>query len=109
MKSKTLTVLFGLLVVSALLLVACQPQAVEVVRTVIVTEVVSEEGETIVVTEIVEVETIVEVPAEEEMMEMPVTLNWNLGTEPPSADPALATDTTSVDLVTNTFVGLTRS
>lgn len=38
----------------------------------------------------------------------PVTLNINWGTEPPTADPALATDTTSVDLTGNIFVGLTR-
>jgi len=36
-----------------------------------------------------------------------VTLNWNLGTEPPTADPALATDTTSVDLDEQLFLGLT--
>ncbi|MBC8335838.1 MAG: peptide ABC transporter substrate-binding protein [Anaerolineales bacterium] len=38
----------------------------------------------------------------------PVTLNWNWATEPPSLDPSLATDTTSVDVVGNTFAGLTK-
>jgi len=38
----------------------------------------------------------------------PVTLNWNWSTEPPTIDPSLATDTTSVDVVGNTFVGLTK-
>jgi oligopeptide transport system substrate-binding protein len=104
MKSKTLTILFGLLVLGGILLVACQPQQVEVVKTVIVTEVVTEKGETIVVTEVVEVEK----PVEPVMEEKPVTLNLNLGTEPPTLDPALATDTTSVDVDTNLFVGLTR-
>ena len=37
----------------------------------------------------------------------PVTLNWNLGTEPPTLDPSLATDTTSVDVVEQLFLGLT--
>jgi len=36
-----------------------------------------------------------------------VTLNWNLGTEPPTADPGLATDTTSVDVDEQLFLGLT--
>ncbi len=36
------------------------------------------------------------------------TLNWNFGTEPPSLDPSLATDTTSVDVIANTFAGLTK-
>jgi oligopeptide transport system substrate-binding protein len=34
-------------------------------------------------------------------------LNWNLGTEPPTADPALATDTTSVQVDQALFLGLT--
>jgi ABC-type oligopeptide transport system substrate-binding subunit len=36
-----------------------------------------------------------------------VTMNWNFGTEPPTADPGLATDTTSVDLDEALFLGLT--
>ncbi|MDX1435417.1 MAG: peptide ABC transporter substrate-binding protein, partial [Anaerolineales bacterium] len=38
----------------------------------------------------------------------PVTLNRALGSEPPHADPALATDTTSVTVVGNIFMGLTH-
>ena len=35
-----------------------------------------------------------------------INLNWN--TEPPTMDPGLATDTTSVDCVNMLFMGLTR-
>ena len=35
-----------------------------------------------------------------------VILDRNLGTEPPTADPALSTDTTSVEIVEQMFLGL---
>jgi len=38
---------------------------------------------------------------------MDKVLMWNLGTEPPSADPSLATDTTSVQVCQALFLGLT--
>jgi len=102
------------LMLMGILLVACQPETVtetvEVTRVVTetVTETVVEEGQTVEVE--VEVTRIVveeAPPVEEEVVAEPVTLYWNWGTEPPTADPALATDTTSVDFVTNAFVGLT--
>jgi oligopeptide transport system substrate-binding protein len=37
----------------------------------------------------------------------PITVNLNLGTEPPTIDPALASDTTSIDVVEQLFLGLT--
>jgi oligopeptide transport system substrate-binding protein len=40
--------------------------------------------------------------------EDPVTLDWNLGGEPETLDPALATDRASLDAIANLFVGLTR-
>jgi oligopeptide transport system substrate-binding protein len=102
-------------------LVACQPEEVEVTRVVeqevevtrVITETEVIEGETVevtrVVTETVIEEVIVEVPAEaeEEMMDV-VTLNRNLGTEPPTGDPQLSTDTTSSEIANQAFVGLTR-
>ncbi|MEK6221164.1 MAG: peptide ABC transporter substrate-binding protein, partial [Chloroflexota bacterium] len=38
----------------------------------------------------------------------PVTLRINWGTEPPALDPALATDSTSIDVIHNLFAGLTQ-
>jgi oligopeptide transport system substrate-binding protein len=90
---KRLLVLFSALIVGALLLSACGGE------TVVETVIVEKDGETIIETVIVE--------KEEEMGEVPVTLNYNLGTEPPTADPSLATDTTSVLLQENLFIGLT--
>jgi oligopeptide transport system substrate-binding protein len=102
--------------VFAVVLAACQPQVqeVQVEVTRVVTETITEAGQEIEVTRVVtetiteEVVVEVEVPAEEEMIEQPVTLNWNWGTEPPTADPSLATDSTSIDLIRNLFVALTQ-
>jgi oligopeptide transport system substrate-binding protein len=95
------------LVLASLLLVACtQPgqETVERVETVVVTEIV--EGEIIEVVKTVIVEVLATPGATEE--EIPVTLNWNIGTDPPTIDPALATDTTSLDVIGNLFVSLTK-
>ncbi|MDD5764178.1 MAG: ABC transporter substrate-binding protein, partial [Candidatus Bipolaricaulis anaerobius] len=35
-----------------------------------------------------------------------VIMNRNLGTEPPSADPAVSTDTTSIEIIEHMFLGL---
>jgi len=91
---KRLLVLLSALIVGALLLSACGGG-----ETVVETVIVEREGETVIETVVVEKEA--------EAGEMPVTLNWNLATEPPTLDPSLATDTTSVDVQENLFVGLT--
>jgi oligopeptide transport system substrate-binding protein len=78
----------------------------------VVTETVVEEGEQVEVTRVVtEVQEVVVTPEMEEapMEAEPVTLYWNFGTEPPTLDPSLATDTTSHDIVANIFMGLTRA
>jgi len=91
MKTKSLSITVALLLVASMILTACGAQqgAVETV-------VVEVGGETIVVT------------ATPQTMAEPVVLDINLGTEPPTADPQLATDTTSVDLDGQMFMGLTK-
>jgi oligopeptide transport system substrate-binding protein len=104
MKSKSMYIVFALLIVASMVLAACQPEQAPVVETVVVTQVVEKEGQQVVVTQVVEKE-VTPTPAP---VSQPVTLDWNWGTEPPTIDPALATDTTSVDAIRNLFVGLTQ-
>lgn len=92
--NKKIWALFALLIVSSMVLAACGGAAAPA------------EPEKVV--ETVEVEKVVEVTPVPEVAEEPVTLHWNWGTEPPTLDPSLATDTTSVDVVGNVFVGLTK-
>lgn len=109
MHKKNLFIVFTVLLIGGILLAACaapKPETIEVIKTVVVTQIVEGEVVEVVVTEIVEVE--VEVEVAPEAAPEPITLDWNWGTEPPTADPSLATDTTSVDLDGNLFVGLTR-
>lgn len=107
--------LAGLMVIATLVISACQPQTVVVEKEKIVTQVVKETvKETVVVegtpkvvekevTKVVEtVVTATPMPSDE-----PVTLDWNLGNEPPQVDPALSTDTTSVQVDELLFLGLT--
>ena len=111
--------LLTLVVISTLVLAACQPKTVIVEKEVkvIETQIVETEVEvtkivagtpvveTIVETKVVEKEVVVTatpVPSDEV-----VTLNVNLGTEPPQVDPALSTDTTSVQVDEVLFLGLT--
>jgi oligopeptide transport system substrate-binding protein len=96
MNKRTLVLILGLIIAASMVLVSCEQPEAEVVEVV----------KTVIVTEVVEVEF--DVPAEMEEMEKPVTLHWNLGTEPPTADPSLTTDTTSVLITGNMFVALTR-
>ncbi len=41
-------------------------------------------------------------------MAEPVVLEFNLGTEPPSLDPSLGSDSTSIDVINEMFLGLTE-
>jgi oligopeptide transport system substrate-binding protein len=110
---KKRSLLFVALMVVALLVVACQPEVVtetvevpvEVTR--VITETVVEEGQTVEVTRVVE--TVVEVPAEEEAeMAEPVTLRSYDTTDIPALDPQIAEDTVSIGYIENLFVALTN-
>ncbi len=85
--------LIGLLVVASMILSACGTGAVE---TIIITQEVGGEIVEVVVT-----------ATPEAMEEQPVTMLFNWGTEPPTADPALTTDTTSSSVIGSIFSGLT--
>jgi oligopeptide transport system substrate-binding protein len=119
MFKKQWALLGALIVISTLVLAACQPQTVIVEKEVkvIETQIIEVEKE---VTKIVEGETVVEKVVETQVVEKevvvtatpapsgkPVTLNYNLGVEPPQVDPALGTDTTSVLVDEQLFLGLT--
>jgi oligopeptide transport system substrate-binding protein len=93
MKGKLFTIV-ALLIAASFVLTACGGTGA--VETIIVTKIV--EGEV--------VEVIVEVTAEAEDDDLN-TLYMNWGSEPPTADPQLGTDTTSHAIIMGTFMGLT--
>jgi oligopeptide transport system substrate-binding protein len=96
-------VLVAVLVGGSTLLSACAgptPETSMEQVEVVITQIVEKEGETVV-----EEITIIATPGP--APEKPVTLHWNLGTEPPQIDPALSIDTTSVLVDEQLFLGLT--
>ncbi|MBL7199095.1 MAG: peptide ABC transporter substrate-binding protein [Anaerolineae bacterium] len=113
------TWLLSLVAVVTVVLAACQPQTVIVEKKVIETQIVVQEktivetvmveGKEVEVTRVVKEEVVVEVEVTPtpEPGAKPVTLDVNLGTEPPQVDPALSTDTTSVQVDEILFLGLT--
>jgi len=99
MRSKLLG-LAGLLIVVSMILGACQPAAVVTPETIIQTVIV--EG-----TPQVQIITATPAPVVEEVAMKTITLNMGPG-DIPTIDPSLSTDTSSVQVATETFVGLTR-
>lgn len=94
MRSKTFVVV-SLLVLASMLLASCQPAAPEkVVETVFV----EKEGQTVVVTA---------TPEAEPVAKKAIRLNLGPG-DIPTLDPALATDTSSIQVLWETMGGLTR-
>lgn len=101
MLSKKWALLLAAVVITMLILAACAPATPQVVEKVVKETVVVEKEKTVVVEKEV---VVTPTPKPEEEL---ITLNWNFGTEPPTLDPSLATDTTSVDVIENLFLGLT--
>ena len=98
MRSK-IFVVAALLIVASMVLAACQPAAPAEPETIVQTVMVEGEAVEVVVTATPE-------PAPEEMK----TLTMNLGVgDIPTLDPALGTDTSSIQVAVETFVGLTRA
>jgi oligopeptide transport system substrate-binding protein len=90
-----------MMVISMVLAACATPTAETIKETVVVVETKVVEGETVVETQIVEVQVTPEVVTTRESW-LP-NYNWHR----PSLDPSLATDTTSISVVGNLFVGLT--
>ncbi len=117
MNVRKVSILVFAFLLLGVVLVACQPEEVEVTRVVeqevtrVITETEVVEGETVEVTrvvqEVVEVEVPVEVAPEEEMMEAgPVTLNLYSTTDIPAIDPQIAEDQVGISYIENLFVAL---
>jgi len=106
------TILIVVLLFAAIGLSACAQPTPEVVEKVVEVTVVTEKEvekiveQTVVVEVEKEVEKVVEVTPTPEPATL-VTLNVNLGGEPPTLDPSLATDSISIDVLTNLMTGLT--
>ena len=106
MKFKSISIVFALLVIASMVLAACQPQTVETVRTVVVTQEVEVEGTPVVVTQVVEVTP--EAPAQEPASDEPVTMDTYDTTDIPTLDPQIGEDTVSIGYIENLFVHLTN-
>lgn len=99
MRSKLFS-LFALLVVASMLLAACTPSATPTPQTI--TVVVEKEG-----TPVVQVVTATPAPVVEEQGPKVLTLNMGPG-DIPTLDPAVSEDTSSIQVIEETIVGLTR-
>jgi oligopeptide transport system substrate-binding protein len=107
-KTATAVALLSVLVLLSVVAAQCGATATPqtVVETVVVTQAGEKVVETVVVEKTVEVEKMVEVTPTPVPAEERVTLDLVVGTEPPSLDPSLATDTTSIWTIRQMFMGL---
>lgn len=90
----------GLLIVLSMILGACQPAPAPEPETIVQTVIVEGTPQTVIVTATPE-------PVEEVEEMKAITLNFGPG-DIPTLDPSLGTDTTSIQIAVETFVGLTR-
>ena len=103
MLSKKWSILVAVLVIVSTLLAACGPAEPEVV-TVEVTKIVEKEGETVV-----EQVVVTATPEPEAAPQRPNILHINLHEgDVPTLDPSLSTDTSSVQVVDELTIGLTK-
>lgn len=107
MLSKKWAATLAILIIASLVLAACPAPTPEVVERVVKETVVVEKEKVVKETVVVEKEKVVEVTPTPVPGEEKVALDINWGTEPPTADPALTTDTTSSSLIGSIFMGLT--
>lgn len=99
MRSK-IFVIVGLLMAVSMILGACQPAAVPTPETIVQTVIVEGTPQTVIVTA---------TPAPVVPVEEMKTITFNLGPgDVPTLDPSLGTDTSSIQIAIETFVGLTR-
>ena len=101
MKHQKTWFVVSLIIIAAMVLTACQPAAPA--ETIVITQIVEKEGETIIVEVTAE-------PQETMTGDEPVVLNICRGTsgDIPTIDPALAWDVISIQIIDETTVGLTR-
>jgi oligopeptide transport system substrate-binding protein len=117
MFSKKTGLLMALMILFTVVLVACQPETVEVVKEVpvevtrIVTETITEEGESVEVTRVVTEEVIVTAtpdPAAEVEMDEAKVLRINLGTYPDIIDPQKSSFVNEIAHLKLMYEGLTK-
>jgi oligopeptide transport system substrate-binding protein len=109
MSTKKWTVLLAILVVGSLVLAACPAPEPQVVEKIVEQTVVVEKQVEVEKTVVVEKEVQVEVTPTPGPQVRPNVVRVNTGVgDIPSLDPNVAEDTTSITLIDNSFVGLTR-
>lgn len=101
---KNFTIMIGLLMAVSLILSACQPQVQEVIKTVVVTQEVVKEGQTIIETV---VQTVVVTPEPVQEMPKASVLRINLGTYPDLIDPQKSSFVNEIAHLKLMYEGLT--